>query len=398
MEKYMSATDMLRRRCPERPVLALRPHAAEKAAHWFLAHFPGRILYAVKANDNPLILDALYRAGIRDFDVSSLEEITHMPAYEDITLHIMNPVKSRETIARAYFDYGVRAFALDSQNELEKILKETGHAKNLVLFVRIASDCRGSRIALDQKFGIALHEASDLLLNTRHAALRLGVTFHIGSQAMEPERYSETLKQIDRLIIESGTLLDIIDIGGGFPSIYPGLKPPPLDHYIAAITHQFEQTNVVETCELICEPGRALVAEAGSVITRVEHRRDNTLYLNEGAFGTLFDAAHHGFVYPVSHIYTKPRPLAKIEPFSFFGPTCDSADYMPGPFYLPGCIGEGDYLEIGQLGAYGQVLSTRFNGFGRYDEAILLDAPMMSMYAGMPNEMDLPIGLPGQAR
>ncbi|MGI9387994.1 MAG: type III PLP-dependent enzyme, partial [Methyloligellaceae bacterium] len=219
-----------------------------------------------------------------------------------------------------------------------------------------------------------------LLLETRCTAERFGVTFHVGSQAMEPNRYSEALTQIGALVVKTGVLLDAIDVGGGFPSVYPDLSPPPLDHYMAAIDSSFDALNVVETCELMCEPGRALAAEAGSVILRVEHRRGNTLYLNDGAFGSLFDAAQFGFRYPVALLPTDPRSSEDTEPFVFYGPTCDSFDHMPGPFHLPCSVREGDYIEIGQLGAYGHAMASRFNGFGRYEEVILTDRPMLTMY------------------
>jgi ornithine decarboxylase len=141
-------------------------------------------------------------------------------------------------------------------------------------------------------------------------------------------------------------------------------------------------------CEMICEPGRALVAEAESVLVRVDARRGDHLYINDGAFGTLFDAAHSGIRYPARAVHMRSGEPAELEPFSFFGPTCDSADHMPGPYLLPGNIGEGDYVEIGQIGAYGRVLATGFNGFGLYDEAIVLDEPIATMYPQTPASTD----------
>jgi ornithine decarboxylase len=129
------------------------------------------------------------------------------------------------------------------------------------------------------------------------------------------------------------------------------------------------------------------VAESESVIVRVDARRGNALYVNDGAFGTLFDAAYCGFRFPARLLRSSGRKGGKgLVEFSLYGPTCDSDDYMPGPFMLPNSVREGDYIEIGQVGAYGRVFASPFNGFGQYDEVILTDEPMLSMY--LPEEAD----------
>ena len=115
------------------------------------------------------------------------------------------------------------------------------------------------------------------------------------------------------------------------------------------------------------------------MIVRVDARRGNTLYVNDGAFGTLFDAAYSGFRFPARLVATS-RMMKPDAEFALYGPTCDSSDFLPGPFVLPDCVDEGDYIEIGQIGAYGRVFANRFNGFGKYDEVVLTDEPMLSMY------------------
>ena len=178
----------------------------------------------------------------------------------------------------------------------------------------------------------------------------------------------------------SGVLVDAIDIGGGFPSCYPHSEPPELESFMDEVVRAADELVVKHSCEILCEPGRALVAEAESVIVRVDARRGNALYVNDGAFGTLFDAAYSGFRFPVRLIATSRRKTKPVTEFALYGPTCDSADYLPGPFMLPDCVREGDYIEIGQIGAYGRVFANHFNGFGQYDEIILRDEPMLSMY------------------
>jgi ornithine decarboxylase len=380
MDVFTSAAELLQHRRPERPVLALRPHAALRAANWFLSNFPGRVLYAAKANDAPEVIDALVAAGIRAFDVASLVEIERVAKVADAELYFMNPVKSRGAIARAYREFGVRSFAFDSDEELDKVVAETGGADDLTLFLRVACPNTHSLIPLEGKFGVSSEDAPALLLRARQIARRLGITFHVGSQAVVPAAFGEALRQIGQLIVASGVMVDAVDIGGGFPSRYPHSDPPELQSFMDEIVRAADELAVKHSCELLCEPGRALVAEAESVIVRVDARRGNALYVNDGAFGTLFDAAYSGFRFPARLVMTSRRKTKPVADFTLYGPTCDSSDYLPGPFVLPACVREGDYIEIGQVGAYGRVLANRFNGFGEYDEVILTDAPMLSMY------------------
>jgi len=390
MADYETAEALVRRESPAHPVLCVRPHAAERAGRWFLDHFPGTPLYALKANTSPLVVEALLRAGIAKFDVASLPEIELAAGLPGAELYYMNPVKPREAIARSYFDFGIRAFSLDSQGELEKILAATGDARDLRLYVRLACPNPHSLIPLEGKFGVDAAGAPELLMNARQAAERLGITFHVGSQALTPQSFTDALAIVGERICEAGVLIDALDVGGGFPSCYAGVEPPPLSAYAAAIAEGCDRLAIGEGCEVLCEPGRALVAEAESVLIRVEARRGRDLYVNDGAFGTLYDGAYSGFTFPARLVRPETGAAAAAEPFRLLGPTCDSIDVMPGPYWLPGCIGEGDYIEVGQIGAYGRVLATGFNGFGRYGEAVLRDEPMVSMYgagaAGAPGE------------
>jgi ornithine decarboxylase len=382
MTVFSTAAAYLRHHRPERPVLALRPHAAKRAAKWFLTNFPGRVLYATKANDARPVLDALVEAGISSFDVASLAEIERVRPVPGVEIFYMNPVKSRGAIGRAYRDFGVRCFAFDSHDELGKILAETDDADDLTLFLRIACPNTHSLIPLEGKYGASVEEAPALLLRARQHAARLGITFHVGSQAVVPAAFGEALTQVGQLIVSSGVLVDAVDIGGGFPARYPHSDPPGLDLYMSEIVRAADALAVKHNCELLCEPGRALVAEAESVIVRIDARRGNALYVNDGGFGSLFDAAFSGFRFPVRCVTPGREDLGEADTaFVLYGPTCDSADYMPGPFVLPAAIGEGDYLEIGQVGAYGRVLANRFNGFGDFEEITLTDEPMLSMFA-----------------
>jgi ornithine decarboxylase len=387
MHSFPSASALIGATKPDLPVMAVRPHAAGRAARWFIQNFPGDVAYAYKANSSVFLLGALYGAGIRHFDVASLPEIEDAATIPGAHLHFMHPVKSRTAIRRAFSEFGVRSFALDSEDELKKILEETGGSRELTLWVRVAVAAKNSKIPLERKFGIAGAKAARLLVKARQASKELGITFHVGSQTVTPDAYVAALAEVGKLIVKAGVVLDRLDVGGGFPSVYSEAAPPaPLSAFIRAISAAVEKLPVGNHCRLMCEPGRALVAEAESLIVRVDARRGNELFINDGSYGALFDAAHLNFNFPVR---LASRPVEDHEPFAdfvFWGPTCDTVDHMKGPFRLPEKIREGDYIEIGNTGAYSRAIASRFNGYGAYDEAILMDDPMFTMYA--PEEVE----------
>jgi ornithine decarboxylase len=352
------------------------------AARWFQDNFKGDVFYAVKANPSPWVIKALVEKGVMSFDVASVPEIElvaeHAPGAR---MAFMHPVKSRRAISAAYFDHGVRTFSLDTHEELEKILDATGQAGDLNLIVRLAAPQEGGALySLGGKFGVEAHDAPSLLLATRRATQDLmGVSFHVGSQCMRPTAYQGAMASASRSLVRAGVFADVVDVGGGFPSIYPGMTPPDLSDYVDSIHRGFAEMMVHETTELWCEPGRALVAESSSILAKVELKKGDALYLNDGSYGTLFDAAHCKWPFPVK-LWRDGESSQELRPFRFYGPTCDSIDHMPGPFWLPADVDEGDYIEIGMLGAYGVAMNTRFNGYGDTDSAILEDAPMASMY------------------
>ncbi len=380
MEKLSSAAALIEKCRPERPVRGLRPHAAGRAARWFLDKFPGDVAYAYKANSSVFLIGALYGAGIRHFDVASLPEIEDAATIPDAQLHFMHPVKSRHAIRRAY-EMGVRSFALDGEDELDKILAATDNARDLLLWVRVAVPSINSRIPLERKFGLSGQKAARLLMKTRQAAAELGLTFHVGSQTTTPDAFVTALGEVHKLIVKAGVVIDRLDVGGGFPSRYPDSEPASLQTFLDTILNGIEELPVRENVRLMCEPGRALVAEAESLIVRVDARRDNNLYINDGSYGMLFDAAHLGFIFPARLVSRDIEPSEQLQPFELWGPTCDSIDYMKGPFMLPASVDEGDYIEISNMGAYARAIAGRFNGYGEYDEVILLDEPMLTMYA-----------------
>ena len=373
---------------PVLPVTLVRPHAAARAARYFAEKFPGRSMYAVKANPSPDLLHVLWDSGITHYDVASIAEVRLVArTLPGATLCFMHPVKAEEAIGEAYRVHGVRVFSLDSLEELEKIVRatasEAGAAEDLTLCVRLRVSSEHAKLSLASKFGCAPGEAKALLMAARQASDALGICFHVGSQAMSPQAYAEAMERVRAAIVEAAVTVDVVDVGGGFPSTYPGMEPPPLDRYFDTIARAFESLPVSYSSELWCEPGRALCAEYSSVVVRVEKRRGDELYINDGAYGALFDAAHIGWRFPVTLLRgeeSRARPIA----FSFYGPTCDDLDHMAGPFLLPADVAAGDYLEIGMLGAYGAAMRTAFNGFGSDETAVAADEPMATLYGEEP--------------
>lgn len=375
---------------PVQPVTLTRPHAASRAARFFAEKFPGRSMYAVKANPSPDLLRVLWDSGITHFDVASIAEVRLVAStLPEATLCFMHPVKAEEAIAEAYFEHGVRVFSLDSVEELEKIVGATNGATDLTLCVRLRVSSDHSKLSLASKFGVGPGESKPLLIAARQVADALGICFHVGSQAMSPDAYANAMERVRGAIVDAGVTVDVIDVGGGFPSSYPGMEPPPLERYFATIHRAFESLPVSYSSELWCEPGRALCAEYSSIVVRVEKRRGSELYINDGAYGALFDAAHIGWRFPVQ-LLREPDSNAKDVEFSFYGPTCDDMDHMAGPFLLPADIRAGDYIEIGMLGAYGAAMRTAFNGFGSDRTVIVDDEPMVSLYGADDEEQALP--------
>ena len=386
----VSAADIARSK-PVEPVTLVRPHAAARAARFFVEKFPGRSMFAVKANPSPELLQILWDSGITHYDVASIAEVRLVArTLPGATLCFMHPVKAEEAIGEAYWKHGCRVFSLDSMEELEKIGRATATgagepAADLTLCVRLRVSSEHAKYSLASKFGVLPHESKQLLFAARQAADALGICFHVGSQAMTPQAYADAMERVRAAIVEAAVTVDVVDVGGGFPSTYPGMEPPPLERYFETIGRAFESLPISYSAELWAEPGRALCAEYSSLIVRVEKRRGSELFINDGAYGALFDAAHIGWRFPVT-LLREPESTVRDHPFSFYGPTCDDLDHMTGPFLLPADVQAGDYLEIGMLGAYGAAMRTQFNGFGAVETMVVADEPMASLYVELEDE------------
>ena len=381
MQKFKSVEELVKQLRPTGPVYCIRNESIKLASKYFQKNFPGNILYALKTNPHPVVLKTIVESGINHFDVASIKEIEAIRKISpNANCSYMHTVKSRESIKEAYFKYNVKAFSLDTKDELIKILESTNYAKDLELFVRVSVSNEHAEIDLSKKFGAITNEAAGLLRLTKQYSKKIGLSFHVGSQCMHPISYSKGIFEISNIIKKTKIIPDIINVGGGFPTVYPDLIPQSLDAYFNEIRKGLSNLKLNKLPEIICEPGRAIVAESGSTIVRVDLRKKQKLYINDGTYGTLFDAGVPNIVYP-SKMITDGRVISKkLTSFDFYGPTCDSMDYMKGPFILPNNIKENDYIELGQLGAYGLTFRTNFNGFYSDEIYEVEDSPIMTMY------------------
>ena len=358
---------------PMDPVTLTHPQQAEAVIRSFVSQFKGKPIYAVKSNPCAHFLRLLRANSITWFDVASIGEIRHVSSIiPDAKFCFMHPVKPKEAIREAYFSYNIRVFSLDAIDELDKILEATDSATDLTLCVRIRTFSKHSKLDLASKFGVSDAETKPLLQATRRSADQLGICFHVGSQAIAPEDFEAALHQVGAVIREAAVKVEIIDVGGGFAVRYPDMNPPPLSEYMAAILRGVFKLPVAHPVQLWAEPGRALSSTFHSLIVRVERRRELELYINDGAYGTLADAARVRWRYFV-RLLRDPPPENQVLPFSFFGPTMDSLDFMPGPFYLPKDTRAGDYIEVFGVGAYGWVMRSRFNFFDTFESMVAHD-------------------------
>ena len=381
MQKFKSVDELVSQLKPEKPIYCIRKKSIQLASTYFRNKFPGKILYAVKTNPHPEVLKTIVESGIENFDVASIQEIKDIRAIDpNAKCSYMHTVKSRESIRDAYFNHNIKTFSLDTKDELIKIIESTNRALDLELFLRIAVSNEHAEIDLSKKFGALASEASGLLRLTKQYAKKIGLSFHVGSQCMHPISYVKGISEVGNIIKKTKIIPDYINIGGGFPAIYPDLVPQSLDNYFEEIKKGLKNLKLEKLPELICEPGRALVAESGSTIVRINLRKKQKLYINDGTYGTLFDAGTPNIVYPSRIIKTGKIISKKLTAFDFYGPTCDSMDYMKGPFLLPNNIKENDYIELGQLGAYGLTFRTQFNGFYSNEIYEVEDEPIMTMY------------------
>ena len=375
MRNFASVEDVVEQLKPGYPVYCLRPAELKRQAHYFLENFPGRVMYAVKCNPHLAVLRALYDAGIRHFDTASLAEIAlvreHFPQAD---CYFMHPVKPRAAIRTAHEVYSIDHFVIDHEKELAKVIDAAGGGDGTVVLVRIVTPVHDAQYQLSDKFGIPAEEAPALLKKVHDADFQTGVAFHVGSQCRNPQAFVDGVKTALDVIQKSGVPVHYLDVGGGFPALYEGDHPPPLEDYFGAIYKAFEQSKLRRDCVLMCEPGRGLVASGCTLLTQVQLRKKDKLYINDGVYQSLSETLMGKMKLPARLINPARSISTEYQDYTILGPTCDNLDILPSPFHLPVDAEEGDWIEIGQVGAYSNSAATRFNGF--FPETfVTVDAP-----------------------
>jgi len=355
---------------PVEPVYCLFPQKFQIAAKRFLDGFPGDAMYAVKANPEPRVLDLVWAAGIRHFDTASLGEVELVKnRFPDAICHFMAPVRLCGHASKAFEKYGVTDYVVDCDAELDKLIAETGRPEKLRIFVRLVTQLGGALLELSSKFGTTPDEAARLLRRVKELGAAPCLTFHVGSQCLSSFSYGQAIEIARRAIDKSGLKIAALDIGGGFPAQYNNNDVPPYHWYFDTIREALA-TLERDDLPILCEPGRALVAEGLSLITQVVLRKGDRLFISDGTYGSFDELTLPGWNadYParVFTVDAKNRALrlpGALKPFRVYGPTCDTLDVLPRPQMLPEGIGPGDYIVFDMMGAYSAAVRTTFNGF-----------------------------------
>ena len=372
LSRYKNIRELLKSRQPGLPVYCVYPHIYRDTATHFIKHFPGRVLYAVKANDNPLIIAALNESGVTHFDCASLPEIELAKRIcPDATCYLMNPVRLSGHARLAQKDYDVRHFMIDHLSGLPPLTQEIETGRS-VIFARMAVSHRSAVGDLSTKFGAPPDDMPELLTAIRESGAEPALAFNVGTSVMHPEAYAYSMGRARDVLNEIPFKIRLLDVGGGFPKSYPGFAAPPLDEYFAAIKGITHELPLRSNSDLLAEPGRALSAPGMSTLTRVLLRKGDRLYLNDGMYGAFWELRFKGHLqYPARTYRGHTELLSDTKAFRLFGPSCDSSDEMPAAVELPADVNVGDYIEFGRMGAYSYSGRTGFNGFFSEDVACI---------------------------
>lgn len=367
---FASAAQMIAALAPQEPVYCLYGHKFAEAVGRFRAGFEGEIIYAVKANPAPAVLQHLSAAGITGFDTASLQEIGLVRGLlPGSRCYYMAPVRPVGAAEAAYQRFGVRDFAVDTIEEFERLASIIMAPAETTLYVRLATPGTAALFELSSKFGAGPEEAAMLLARAHALGCKPALTFHVGSQCRLPEAYATALTLVGGEIQRTAVPIAALDIGGGFPAAYPGSDAAPLSAHLSAVARSVEALGLPPDVKLLAEPGRALCAEGVSLVAQVALRHRQKLYLNDGIYGSFAELklAQGAIALPARSYRRSDRHTVPLtdegQLFTVYGPTCDSYDAFPLPIALPGSIDTGDYIEFGMMGAYSIAMRTAFNGF-----------------------------------
>jgi ornithine decarboxylase len=382
--RFGSSAEMVAALAPLEPVYCIYPRVLRGLARRFLQDFPGRVLYAVKANPEPRVVEQLWAAGVRHFDTASIEEMRGVHAHSPAAVcYFMAPVRFPGAMREAFDVHGVRDCVVDHGDELERVASEVP-VRELTIFVRMAAHDPAALYDLSEKFGAPDDRVVALLAAVARYGARPALAFNVGSLVRHPDAYVRAIERAAALLARSGVEIEWLDVGGGFPRDYPEPTSEPLEHFFAAIAAA--RSGLPGTVRLLAEPGRALVADGVSLVTRVLHRDGDRLYLNDGVWGSLIEPvlARGQFRFP-TRVLRAGRVLEDPDAsFTVFGPTCDSLDRLPAPLPLPASIRTGDWVEFGLIGAYSLSNRTAFNGIYP-DRFVRIDATSLPPeFSGAP--------------
>ena len=330
------------------------------------------ITYPVKCNPNLQLLKDLWSQGIKSFDVASLGEMEIVRnLLPTAKLHYTNTIKSHHCIKKAYYDFNIRHFTIDSVDEMHKITNTISDQNGLIIHIRLRTPHDNEKFNFNHKFGISIDHVKKLIHIASSAKHKIGLSFHVGSQCTSTDYYIDAINQIEHLLVDNPDTIKYVNIGGGFPVAYDENDTFDLQEMLATIhSRLMDIRNKFPDIVFLSEPGRLLVAESFTLVTTIQHRRNQYLYLDDGAYGHLHDAAFNQQVYPI-HPLSNKRCLSTVyDLFSFFGPTCCSKDFIKGPYRLPKNIQEGDRILFKNMGAYSLTMATTFNGFSEDTQII----------------------------
>lgn len=373
--EYANAYEVVQTLAPARPMHLLRPKMIYSRSSVFLEHFPGLTAYAVRANPDPKVLGEVFAAGIDWYACDTIEEVEAVSRLlPDARIVFTHPIKPEEAIEQAYKRHRVRTFVIDHPDELRKIRAHAG-SNDATLLVRVLVP-QGGLQGEGYRYGCDIEKAAWLANEVVEAGFKLGLHFNIGSQVLNPVLFDEAFLVLREVMYRARFMLDMVSIGGGFPAIYEGLWPKPQTDYFNVVKRGIARLHLPRTCRVICTPGRALVADSVAVLARIEQRRGQMLYINDGVMGSLSNITLPWCQPPVRLVRTgKGKPRNKFEKYLFSGPSCYANDTMPGPFYLPEDARPGDYVEIGQQGAYAGAIHSAFHSLAWPEMVTVGDDP-----------------------
>ncbi|MDA0993769.1 MAG: type III PLP-dependent enzyme [Proteobacteria bacterium] len=360
---FANVEEMLRALQPVIPVYCIYPDVYEANARDFVAGFPGRVLYAVKANAYPDIIQLIYQGGVRHFDCASLAEIeTVMQVCPDALCYFMTPVRLRGAAREAQSRFGVKHFMIDHLSGLEPLAGEIDMGSSVV-FARMATSHPSAMQDLSVRFGAPPADVADILNAIAGAGAEPALAFNVGSSVTSPDAYRHAIGLARNVLAALPFEIRLIDIGGGFPRSYPGFEVPSLNEYFDVIRANVATLPPASNREVLVEPGRALAAPGLSAVVEVLLRKEQRLYLNDGMYGIFWELRFKGHErFPVRAFRDGKTLRGETQSFRLHGPTCDSTDTMPGEVELPVDIRPGDYLEFSGIGAYSLSGRTEFNG------------------------------------